>query len=47
MIHLICMIFYLMHKWIVFNPMGLGIFDIAISSYYYHKLINMGYGEKL
>ena len=34
-------------KPIMFNPMGLAIFDIAISSYYYHKLINMGYGEKL
>lgn len=32
---------------IMFNPMGLAAFDIAISSLYYKKLIEMNYGVKL
>lgn len=34
-------------KPIMFNPMGLAIFDISISSFYYQKLVNIGYREKL
>lgn len=34
-------------KPIMFNPMGLAVFDIAISHYYYQKLLYLGYGEKL
>lgn len=32
---------------IMFNPMGMGVFDIAISQYYYEKAIKLGIGTEL
>ncbi len=34
-------------KPIMFNPMGLATFDIAISSFYYHKLTDVNCGKKM
>jgi len=32
---------------IMFNPMGMGIFDIAIATYYYEKSIELGIGKDM
>ena len=34
-------------KSIMFNPMGMGIFDIAIGQYYYNQAMNKGVGKKI
>jgi ornithine cyclodeaminase len=32
---------------VMFNPMGMGVFDIAVAAYYYNKSIEMGVGIDL